>query len=95
MFSITLQSKPLSRCRMRCFQRWDLVMGVRKPDGTLTWISVNSQPLYKADGTMLNGVVASFEDITERRKTEEALRQATAELEWLRERIKHVPEKVS
>jgi PAS domain S-box-containing protein len=71
----------------------DEVMGVHKPDGTLTWISVNSQPLYKADGTTLNGVVASFEDITERRKTEEALRQATGDLARLREQIKQVPEK--
>ena len=46
----------------------DVIMGVRKPDGTLTWISINSQPLYKPDGTTLSGVVASFEDITERKR---------------------------
>jgi signal transduction histidine kinase len=63
-------------------------MGVHKPDGTLTWISVNSQPLYRGDGTTLSGVVASFEDITDRRKTEEALRQATAELAQMRQRLK-------
>jgi PAS domain S-box-containing protein len=54
-------------------------MGVYKPDATLTWISINSEPLFEADGT-LGGVVASFEDITERRRVEEALRQATAQL---------------
>ncbi len=64
----------------------DVVMGVRKPDGTLTWISVNSQPLYRGDGTTLSGVVASFEDITDRRKTEQALRLANVELERLRDR---------
>jgi PAS domain S-box-containing protein len=62
----------------------DIVVGVRKPDGALTWVSVNSQPLFLADGTTLSGVVVSFEDITERRKTEEALRQAEAELARLR-----------
>jgi PAS domain S-box-containing protein len=46
----------------------DVVMGVHKPDGSLTWISINSQPLYKADGTTLSGVVASFEDITDRKR---------------------------
>jgi PAS domain S-box-containing protein len=57
----------------------DIIMGVYKPDATLTWISINSEPLLEADGT-LGGVVASFEDITERRRVEEALRQATAQL---------------
>jgi PAS domain S-box-containing protein len=62
----------------------DVVVGVHKPDGALTWISVNSQPLFQADGTTLSGVVVSFEVITERRNTEEALRQAKAELARLR-----------
>jgi PAS domain S-box-containing protein len=38
----------------------DVVMGVLKPDGTLTWITINSQPLFQADGRTLAGVVASF-----------------------------------
>ena len=58
----------------------DVVMGVHKPDGTLTWISTNSQPLFEADGCTLAGVVASFEDITARKQSEDALRKATAEL---------------
>lgn len=58
----------------------DVVMGVYKPDGALTWISINSQPLLDADGVTLGGVVASFEDITERRRTDAALREASAEL---------------
>ena len=59
-------------------------LGIRKPDGALTWISVNSQPLFQAEGRTPSGVVVSFQDITERRKTEEALKQATAELARLR-----------
>jgi eukaryotic-like serine/threonine-protein kinase len=62
----------------------NIVMGVYKPDGALTWISINSEPLFEADGTTLGGVVASFEDITERRRTEEALREASKELADLR-----------
>src|SRR5262249_7196053 len=62
----------------------DIVAGVGRPDGALTWVSVNSQPLFQADGTTLSGVVVSFEDITERRKTEEALRHSEAELARLR-----------
>jgi PAS domain S-box-containing protein len=58
----------------------NVVMGVHKPDGTLTWITVNAQPLFEADGRTLAGVVASFEDISDRKRIEEALRQTTARL---------------
>jgi PAS domain S-box-containing protein len=58
----------------------DKVMGVHKPDGTLTWVTVNAQPLFEADGRTLAGVAASFEDITERKRLEEKLRRAEAEL---------------
>jgi PAS domain S-box-containing protein len=56
------------------------VMGVHKPDGTLTWITVNAQPLFQADGRTLAGVAASFEDITDRKRTEEALRRTAERL---------------
>jgi PAS domain S-box-containing protein len=62
----------------------NIIMGVYKPDGDLTWISINSEPLFEADGATLGGVVASFEDITDRRRTEEALRQVSVELAGLR-----------
>jgi len=62
----------------------NIIMGVHKPDGALTWISINSEPLFEADGATLGGVVASFEDITEHRRTETALRQASVELAALR-----------
>jgi PAS domain S-box-containing protein len=62
----------------------NVIMGVHKPDGALTWISINSQPQFDADGATLGGVVASFEDITERRQTEAALDHASLELARLR-----------
>jgi PAS domain S-box-containing protein len=65
----------------------DVVMGVHKPDGTLTWITINAQPLFQTDGRTLAGVVASFEDITDRKRTEELLRQTTLELIHLRQRL--------
>jgi serine/threonine-protein kinase len=63
----------------------NVIMGVRRPDGALTWLSVNSQPLFHTNGTTLAGVVACFADITDRRRTEEALRQTTLELIRLRQ----------
>jgi PAS domain S-box-containing protein len=46
----------------------NVVMGVHKPDGDLTWILVNSQPIV-VDGST-HAVVASFTDITERKQAE-------------------------
>jgi PAS domain-containing protein len=62
-------------------------MGVHKPDGALTWILINSEPLYDAEGTKLTGVVASFADITDRKRTEEALRQTSTELAAIRQKM--------
>ncbi|HVO06648.1 MAG TPA: PAS domain S-box protein [Burkholderiaceae bacterium] len=42
------------------------VMGLHKPDDSLRWISINSQPLLDADRAIV-GVVTSFSDITERK----------------------------
>jgi PAS domain S-box-containing protein len=58
----------------------NVIMGVHKPDGALTWISINSQPLLEADGVTPAGVVASFEDISDRKATEQALQNARLEL---------------
>jgi hypothetical protein len=62
-------------------------MGVRRLDSTVTWLSVNTQPLFHADGTTLAGVVACFADVTEHRRTEETLRQTTLELTRLQQRL--------
>jgi PAS domain S-box-containing protein len=48
------------------------IMGVHKPDGTLSWISINSEPLLDAKQAM-TGVMTSFSDITERAASEREL----------------------
>ena len=60
-----------------CF---NVIMGLRKPNGDLRWISINSQPLFEADEKTVSGVVASFSDITDRKQTEEAFRKTSARL---------------
>ncbi|WIM05016.1 MAG: CBS domain-containing protein [Candidatus Nitricoxidivorans perseverans] len=42
----------------------DVVMGVRKPDGSLSWLRVNAEPLRIDPNAAPYGVVATFSDIT-------------------------------
>jgi two-component system, cell cycle sensor histidine kinase and response regulator CckA len=51
-------------------------MGVYKPDGTLTWISVNTQPLFRDEERTPHAVVCTFSDITARRQAEVARQQS-------------------
>ena len=52
------------------------VMGIHKPEGTLTWLSASSEPLRLAPDAGPHAVVTTFSDITERRQVEAALRDA-------------------
>ena len=58
-----------------------VVMGVYKPDGTLTWISINSQPLLRPGEKLPSAVVATFTDITGQRRVEQAQKRLIAILE--------------
>ena len=56
-----------------------VVMGLPRPDGTLSWISVNTQPLHGKGEKRPYGAVTSFSDITHTRQKElaaEAQRRA-------------------
>lgn len=49
-------------------------MGVGRPDGDVVWLSVSATPLPTPGG----GTMVSYVDITDRRRAEDDLRQATA-----------------
>jgi two-component system CheB/CheR fusion protein len=51
-------------------------MGICKPSGEVTWVLVNSVPMFDVGDALPSAVVVSFEDITERKKIEKALRKA-------------------
>jgi PAS domain S-box-containing protein len=52
----------------------NVIMGVHKPDGSLVWISINSNPLMRPHETQPYAVVITLIDITERKRAEDALR---------------------
>ncbi|MBL9138624.1 MAG: PAS domain S-box protein [Verrucomicrobiales bacterium] len=53
----------------------DSVMGVRRPDGRLVWLSSNTRPFSRDEGGRVTSVVVSFADITRRQQAERALRE--------------------
>lgn len=59
----------------------NVVMGIYKPDNRLTWILVNTEPLFASDSTEPYAVVASFLDITDRKAAEEQVLRLAAEQE--------------
>ncbi|MBD2250700.1 PAS domain S-box protein [Nostoc parmelioides] len=66
----------------------NVVMGVHKPDGQISWISINSQPLCREHETVPYAVVTSFADISEqqaalrlRQQAEQKIREQAALLD--------------
>jgi PAS domain S-box-containing protein len=53
----------------------NVVMGVHKPNGTRTWITINSEAVRRPDG-VVSAVVCSFADVTHRMAQEAALRES-------------------
>jgi len=69
----------------------EVVMGVRRPDGALVWISVNSQPVLSVGVPGSHAVVTTFRDVTESKLAEAELdRRGTRLEELLAEREKNL-----
>ncbi|NJP06274.1 MAG: PAS domain S-box protein [Chloroflexaceae bacterium] len=68
----------------------DVIMGVRKPDGIMTWISINAQPIFHIGQEQPDMVIASFTDITNRRLTEARLRESERRFRMLAENARDI-----
>jgi PAS domain S-box-containing protein len=68
----------------------NVVMGVHRPDGSLVWISINTQPIREGEGEQPSGVVASFRDITAQKQAEEHSRQSEAFVTSVLEHLPHM-----
>ncbi|MBD2459737.1 GAF domain-containing protein [Oscillatoria sp. FACHB-1407] len=70
----------------------NVVMGVHKPDGNLTWISVNSQPLIHSGESRPYAVVTSFVDITAQKQAEVNLRHQAEREQMISAIAQHIRE---
>ncbi|MEA2066915.1 MAG: MEDS domain-containing protein [Thermotogota bacterium] len=57
----------------------DKVMGQKNKDGSITWINVNTNPVFSKNKKAPDRVVISFSNITKRKKAEEKLNQ----IKWM------------
>lgn len=74
----------------------NVVMGLRKQDGTVLWLLLNAQPLFDESGPAPSGVVSTITDITQRKQAESrqamehTITRVLAEAETLAEAIPKV-----
>jgi diguanylate cyclase (GGDEF)-like protein/PAS domain S-box-containing protein len=59
----------------------EAIMGIHKPDGLLSWISINAEPIVSRGEQLPHSVVTSFTDITLRKEAETQLRIAAIAFE--------------
>lgn len=52
----------------------DVMMGIHKPDGTLTWVLVNALPIFREGEAKPYRVVATMHDLTDRKRAEDELK---------------------
>jgi len=55
----------------------NVLMGVKRPDGLISWINVSAAPLMD-DANNFSGIVGTFTDITELKKADEKLKESEA-----------------
>ncbi|WP_309714683.1 diguanylate cyclase [Armatimonas sp.] len=73
----------------------DVVMGVHKPNDELTWISINSAPLFHLGEDIPYAVVTTFDDITERRNYESIAQKQLDELNSLYQQLERRQEELA
>jgi len=48
----------------------NVIMGVSRPDGTVAWLSVNAEPLFRIGESSPDGAVVTFRDVTRERDSD-------------------------
>ncbi|MBC7905240.1 MAG: PAS domain S-box protein [Rhodospirillaceae bacterium] len=66
-----------------------VIMGLRKADDSVTWVEINTAPLWGAEADRPVAVVASILEITNRKEFEDELSRSNSELEQFAYAVSH------
>jgi two-component system cell cycle sensor histidine kinase/response regulator CckA len=80
-----VEEYPVSRALTTGDAQEPVTIGVRRPDGFISWAIFTAVPLRDPDSSTVTGAIVTFLDITERKRAEEALAASEAELRALLE----------
>lgn len=69
----SVEQYPVTQALLTGQPQRDVTIGVRKPDGELSWAVFNAIPVIGRDSGDVTGAVVTFIDITERKRTEAQL----------------------
>jgi hypothetical protein len=75
----------VERC-IETFESTDIEYRIIRPDGTIRWMASRGQAVLGADDRV-SRVVGMSADITDRKRAEEELKKALAEVQRLKERL--------
>lgn len=69
----------------------NVIMGIQRSDGSLVWISINTEPIYYTQQRVHpDAVVSSFVDITQKKEAEIELKRSQQQLTEYSERITNI-----
>ena len=71
---------PVSKCLATGQPQPAVTIGVRRPDGAISWAVYNAEPLLDPETGRPAGAVVTFVDITARKRAEQALRESEERL---------------
>ncbi len=74
---------PMTRCLHTLEPQPPVTLGVRRRDGELVWATVTALPLMDPVAQKSTGVMVTFVDVSERKRTERALRESEAKYQML------------
>ncbi len=78
-----VEDYPVSKCLLENREQPPVTIGVKRPDGNISWAIFTAIPVYENISKKQTGALVTFVDISERKKIEEDLRNSEEKFRYL------------